>query len=38
MKDGRIAHFINYFDSMPLLRATYDVEFKKPGAGLEGGR
>ena len=32
VKDGRIAHFINYFDSMPLLRATYDVEFKKPRA------
>jgi uncharacterized protein len=32
VKDGKIAHFINYFDSMPLLRATYDVEFKKPRA------
>ncbi len=38
VKDGRIAHFINYFDSMPLLRATYDIEFRKPGAPAgEGG-
>ena len=38
VKDGRITHFINYFDSMPLLRATCDVEFKKPGAARRGGR
>ncbi len=38
VKDGRIAHFINDFDSMPLLRATYDIEFMKPGAPAgEGG-
>ncbi len=29
-------HFINYFDSVPLLRATYDIEFRKPAPGGKG--
>lgn len=33
--DGRIANFNNYFDPMPLLRATYDIDFKKPSFKTE---
>ena len=33
VQDGVIVKFINYFDSMPLLRALYDVEFRE----LKGG-
>ena len=36
VKNDRIVHFINYFDSMPILRAQYDIAFKKPGADKGG--
>ncbi len=36
VKHDQFVHFINYFDSMPLLRATYDIEFRKPATGGNG--
>jgi ketosteroid isomerase-like protein len=30
VKNGAIVKFINFFDSMPLLKALYDIEFREP--------
>jgi ketosteroid isomerase-like protein len=33
VQNHQIVKFINYFDSMPLLRALYDIEFREAGRG-----
>jgi len=30
LKDSVIVQFINYFDSMPMLKALYDIQFNPP--------
>jgi ketosteroid isomerase-like protein len=37
VKNGRITNFDNYFDSMPLLKALYDIKFYSPGVQQSAG-